>query len=193
MSSSDESQMGFWSEEPPASPLALPDCDEAWMTRVVTWPSDFFDLLIAHAPGGWSGRTSPACCHPPVVSQRVRRQTVWEWDQASESWLMKSTTKKVISPASLPRWQNSGMAAATECWTLSTSEWTATLVPSPSDAGVCSLSAILETGDLPRRYYLSAKACRGILRRAETWGGTLPSQLHHALEAGAKSPSGKKM
>ena len=50
-----------------------------------------------------------------------------------------------------------------------------------SAASVCSLSAILETGDVPRRYYLSAKACRGILRRAAKRGKELPIQLHRAL------------
>jgi hypothetical protein len=37
-----------------------------------------------------------------------------------------------------------------------------------------SLSDILETGDVPRRYFLSATACRGILRRAEKRGRELP-------------------
>jgi hypothetical protein len=60
-------------------------------------------------------------------------------------------------------WLNSGMGSPTECLTLSTSEW-------PSDAAVCSLSDILETGDLPQRFYLSQRACAGILRRAERRG-----------------------
>jgi hypothetical protein len=43
----------------------------------------------------------------------------------------------------------------------------------------------LETGDVPQRYYLSAKACRGILRRADNRGKTLPPKLLQALEARA--------
>jgi site-specific DNA-cytosine methylase len=39
----------------------------------------------------------------------------------------------------------------------------------------------LETGDLPQRFFLSAKACAGILRRAEKRGKTLPSALQQAL------------
>ena len=58
------------------------------------------------------------------------------------------------------RWANSGMGGPIECWTLSISEF-------PSDAVVCSLSDILETGDVPQRYFLSAKACRGAVRRLE--------------------------
>jgi hypothetical protein len=53
----------------------------------------------------------------------------------------------------------------------------------PKDAGVCSLSDILETGALPPQYYLSAKACQGILRRAVKRERMLPSALQAALEA----------
>ena len=60
-----------------------------------------------------------------------------------------------------PGWSNAGMASPSGALTLSISVW-------PSDASVCSLSAILETGALPQRYFLSPKACAGILRRAET-------------------------
>ena len=45
-----------------------------------------------------------------------------------------------------------------------------------------SLSEILETGEVDRRYFLSAKACKGILRRAEKRGKALPTTLRLALE-----------
>jgi len=51
-----------------------------------------------------------------------------------------------------------------------------------SGAAASSLSDILETGDLPPRYFLSRKACRGILRRAEKRGKELPRSLKSALE-----------
>lgn len=54
---------------------------------------------------------------------------------------------------------------------------------SPNDAAVCSLSQILETGPIPQRYFLSAQACRGILRRAVKRGKELPQQLARALKA----------
>ena len=60
-------------------------------------------------------------------------------------------------------WENSGMGSPTEFLTLSTSEF-------HSGAVASSLSDILETGDLPQRYYLSATACKGILCRAEKRG-----------------------
>ena len=55
----------------------------------------------------------------------------------------------------------------------------------PNDAAVCSLSQVLEQGSIPQRYFLSATACAGILRRAEKRGKTLPSALLSALEATA--------
>lgn len=76
---------------------------------------------------------------------------------------------------SLGGWQNSGMGGPTECLTLSTLEW-------PSAAAVCSLSDVLETGEVPQRFYLSALACRGILRRAENRGKQLPPQLERTLQ-----------
>ena len=74
-------------------------------------------------------------------------------------------------------WGNSGMGSPTEFLTLNTSEFR-------SGAVVCSLSDIL-TGDVPQRYYLSARACLGILRRAEKRGKELLGQLRQALRAAA--------
>ena len=74
------------------------------------------------------------------------------------------------------RWRSSGTGTHTECWTLNTSEW-------PNAAVVCSLSDTLETGVVPQRFFLSAKACAGILRRAEKRGKELPEALEAALAA----------
>ena len=79
------------------------------------------------------------------------------------------------------------MASPTGCLTLSSCEHADTLGRSPSDGDVCSLSDILETGDVPPRYYLTAKACSGILRRAGKRGKDLPPLLLRALEAVAGS------
>jgi len=85
-----------------------------------------------------------------------------------------ATEDGILEP-SLGRWGNSGMGSHGEALTLSIGEW-------PSDAAVCSLSDTLETGSVPQRFFLSAKACQGILRRAEKRGKKLPEQLQHALE-----------
>jgi len=66
------------------------------------------------------------------------------------------------------------MGSPTEFATLSSTEW-------PSDAAVCSLSDVLETGAVPPQFFLSTTACRGILRRAEKRGKELPPKLYQAL------------
>ena len=84
-------------------------------------------------------------------------------------------TKDEILPASFEGWGNSGMGSPTEFLTLSISEF-------HSGAVACSLSDVLETGDVPQRFFLSVTACKGILRRAEMRGKTLPPALEHALQ-----------
>jgi len=63
--------------------------------------------------------------------------------------------------------------------TLNSLEW-------PSAAAVCLLSDTLEIGDVPHRFFLSATACKGILRRAEKRGKPLPQRLREALQAVAE-------
>ena len=142
-------QLTFLSGEHPVNRSALPDSEEEWQTTVVTWPSNFFDLLNEKGPNGLSGKMSPASC--------------------------QATEEGILVPSS-GRWSNAGMGSPTESWTLNTSEW-------HNAAAVCSLSDILETGDVPALYCLSAKACAGIIRRAEKRGKTLPEPLMQALVA----------
>jgi hypothetical protein len=48
------------------------------------------------------------------------------------------------------------------------------------------LSDVLEaTGTVPQKFYLSPRACAGILRRADKRGKELPAALREALEASA--------
>jgi hypothetical protein len=85
-------------------------------------------------------------------------------------------------PPSFQGWQNAGIWGPTGFLTLNTSEF-------PNDAGVCLLSDVLETGKVPQKYYLSARAARGILRRAEKRGRELPPLLREALQQVAGSTS----
>ena len=80
---------------------------------------------------------------------------------------------EILEPSSR-RWGKSGMGSPTECWTLNTSEF-------PKGADVCSLSDVLETGEVLEKYSLSPRACRGILLRAERRGKELPPQLREVL------------
>ncbi len=136
----------------------------------------------------------------PHANRFPSRDSVVEWMTSAETWpsnfcdwlidfapsgffgrtspeCCHQGTGETLAPFS-GAWSSAGMGSPTECWTLNFSDWL-------SDASVCSLSDILETGDLPARFYLSAKACAGILRRAEKRGKTLPPQLARALRAAA--------
>jgi len=144
------------SVEPLAKPSALPDSakDSPTLEVASRWSSS--DWRKHYVLAGSSGKTSPASCH--------------------------KTEDGLLEPSS-GRWATSGMGGPTESWTRSMCEWTDTLVPSPSDDGVCSLSHVLEDSlDVPERFYLSQKACAGILRRAERRGKSLPPLLLHALK-----------
>ena len=149
-------QLTFFAEEPPASLSASPDSEKDWQTRVATSCSPSVPLLQSIGPAGWFGRTSPASC------------------QATEDGILEPSSGGLA---------NSGMGSPTEFLTLSSCEHADTLGRCPSDGDVCSLSDILETGDVPQQYYLTAKACSGILRRAGNRGKDLPPALRQALEA----------
>src|SRR3546814_5203248 len=97
------------------------------------------------------------------------------WFSRTSPVSCRRTRVGILGPSS-GSWNNAGMGGPTESLTLSLPEY-------HSAAGVCSLSALLETGDLPPKYFLSQKACRGILRRAEKRGKELPGQLRRTLEA----------
>lgn len=156
----------FSAEERHAKVSAPPDCDVAWMTRVASSCSRSVQLLAAIAPAGWSGKTSLASC--------------------------PATADGTLEPSS-GCWQNSGMGSPTEFLTLNSSEFNHTLTPSLNDAGVCSLLDILEdAGSVPQRFYLSATACAGIVRRAECRGRVLPPLLQTALEHVAQTTTRDK-
>ena len=70
-------------------------------------------------------------------------------------------------------WETDG-AWLTELLTRNISE-------SPNAAAESTLSQILQV-DVPEKYYLSPKACQGILRRAAARGKELPEMLKTALE-----------
>jgi hypothetical protein len=103
------------------------------------------------------------------------------WSGKTSPVSCQLTEDKRLEPSS-KRWGKSGMGSLTEFLTLNTSEF-------PNGAVVSSLSDILETGAVPQRYFLSRKACAGILRRAEKRGKALPPSLRAALEAVASEPT----
>ncbi len=83
--------------------------------------------------------------------------------------------KETILPPSCRRLMKSGIAAYGEFLTLNTLEY-------HNDAEECLLSDILEVGNIPHQYYLSPKACAGILDRAGRRGKVLPVFLETVLK-----------
>lgn len=155
-------QLTFLSEEPPASPSQWRAFAKALLTHEATSCLHLVQWLNDTGQGGSSGKTYPESCHLQEGG--------------------------ILAPSS-GCWQNSGMGSPTAFLTLSTCEWTGLDALCLSDDGVCSLSDILEVGAVPQRFYLSPKACAGILRRAEKRGKALPTQLLRALQAVAGQSS----
>lgn len=88
------------------------------------------------------------------------------------------TEEKTWVPSS-GSWRNAGIGGPTGCLTLNTSE-------SPKDAAECSLSEILER-DVPQKYSLSARACKGLLRHARRRRKKIPLVLESYLEGIAQT------
>lgn len=144
----------------------------AWLASVRDWlasgagfGSNFIELLRNSVRDGWSSRMCQAFS---VHTLATLRRVIWRKETDG------SLSKRVISRSSFAGWTNSGMVWHGECLTLNSSEW-------PSDAVACSLSQVLEA-QVPSKYFLSRRACRGILRRAEKRGRELPPPLKQALQ-----------
>ena len=94
-------------------------------------------------------------------------------------------------------WKTAGISWRGERWTRNLPEYlTGQRVDSEgryrNAAGASSLSEVLEA-QAPQTYSLSAKACEGIIRRAEKRGKPLPNVLRKALEwVVAQDSSGSK-
>jgi hypothetical protein len=146
-------QISLW-EEVPANHSALPDSEKEWMTLVATSPLPTLQSLKSISPNGSFGKMSPVSCH-----------------RAEDGTLVPSSG----------RWMKSGMGTHGECLTLNTPEHPTIRGLCLNDEGVSLLSEILETGVVPQRFYLTPKACAGILRRAEKRGKDLPPLLRQAL------------
>lgn len=133
----------------------------------------------------WYGKMFPA----PLVQERQRAKT-------SESFWRRSSALNAIPLQSLDLTQGAGNLLGEFYWEL-ISPWrggasTLNTGVSPRDAKESSLSQILQA-DPPLKYYLSPKACLGILRRAFERGKELPKKLERALkiQAGLMRPDGQ--
>ena len=133
----------------------------------------------------WHGKTCPA----PSARERPRART-------SGSFWRRSSALNAIPFQSLDLTPGAGNLLGEFYWEL-ISPWrggasTLNTGVSPRDAKESSLSQILQA-DPPLKYYLSPKACLGILRRAFERGKELPKKLERALkiQAGLMRPDGQ--
>ena len=133
----------------------------------------------------WHGRTCPA----PSARERQRART-------SGSFWRRSSALNAIPFQSLDLTPGAGNLLGEFYWEL-ISPWrggasTLNTGVSPKDAKESSLSQILQA-DPPLKYYLSPKACLGILRRAFERGKELPKKLERALkiQTGLMRPDGQ--
>ena len=133
----------------------------------------------------WYGKMFPV----PLVQERQRAKT-------SESFWRRSSALSAIPFQSLDLTPGAGNLLGEFYWEL-ISPWrggasTLNTGVSPRDAKESSLSQILQA-DPPLKYYLSPKACLGILRRAFERGKELPKKLERALkiQAGLMRPDGQ--
>ena len=117
------------------------------------------------------GRT----CPEPIQATRVK--TSGQSSKRSPKSTMKPPMYLDLRQESgilpVPSWEMDGVSLG-ELSTLNFGEC-------PSAAVESTLSQILEA-NAPEKYYLSKRACEGILRRAERRGKVLPTMLREALE-----------
>jgi hypothetical protein len=183
--------VAFAENEPFASALlsqrfpAIPNLGD--ITRFEEWPDFDIDLIVAGTPcqgfsiAGLRGGLADDRSNLMLTALRIlqRYQPRWfVWENVPGVFSSYTDVARSDDPLGIG-WEaaHAGMYS-----TLSLPEFTATHMPCPNDDVVCSLSDILETGAVPQQYYLSRKACRGILRRADRRGKALPPMLLKALQ-----------
>lgn len=177
-------------------------------TEVVIGGSPCQDLSIAGKRAGLSGARSRLFLEQIRIIKEMRqadvnrgrdknsirpRYMVWEnvpgalsSHGGTDFLVVLEETAKIVSPtAIIPRppkgkWTNAGAIVA-DGWSIAWRILDAQFWGVPQRRLESHLSQILEAKP-PRKYYLSAKTCLGILRRAEHRGKELPRLLKKALE-----------
>lgn len=191
-------QLNFLSPDAHAKASQSLDSEKDWLTLAETSHSTFLKFLMRYGPVGFCMRTSPASYPAGQMRRRVKRSpmtreeietSLGDLSDLTEEGAAEIETKSwsrqtILTPSSVD-FGNSGTVSRGESLTLSILEF-------PSDAVASLLSDILETGALPQRFFLSATACQGILRRAARRGKELLPRLAHALKqvaASAQTPN----
>jgi hypothetical protein len=160
-------------EDFPARTYPWPGIVADWLEKDPGSGLNFIASLSSSDRDWWLSKTSPVYCRP--IMGRILPLS----SQDLQGYSLKFLTRagKTVDLAAVFSTTFLG-----EFWTLNTSEF-------PSDADASSLWQVLEP-EAPQKYYLSPKACSGILRRAEKRGKKLPTLLEHCLQmvAGSTDP-----
>lgn len=166
---------------------------------IVTMGSPCQDLSIAGKKEGLHGERSGLFIRAVELIRAMRRATggrkprfvIWENVPGAfssnrgldfKTVLEKITEEDIPIPTDAPpRWTKAGMVQCRKCdvaWRVLDAQFFGV----PSAAVVSSLSQILQKeDDVPKKYYLSRKACRGILRRKRMRKKELPPELRRVL------------
>ena len=163
-------QIPLWSPEAlPVSPTPSPDSAKASKMKGQTSPSTSSESAMNLSLPLFSLRTYPESSPRKIMPSA----TFWQ-DLLAQ-----------IPPSSRHLNADGGQ---TRVWLLAQNEQplggfkTVNFTESPNVAVACSLRQVLER-NVPRKYFLSARACLGILRRALKRGRALPQRLEMALRA----------
>ena len=192
-----DTQLTLFVADSPARMSPLPESGRGWMESGADSGGSLLELLTNLNRNGLSLRMSPVYYPPadvPLVEPLEELCESMPTSAVNEKSISRALSAlplkeclSLIKAATLPKsftgWSNAGMASHGGYLTLNISEF-------PNDAVACSLSDILEM-DVPRKYYLSPKAARGILRRADKRGKTLPIHLEQTLRTLATREMGE--
>jgi hypothetical protein len=135
------------------------------MTDTLEGQLSIFDL------GLQCGKTSPA--HSAVTKEQTSKQSSKRFVKSQTPVFQFLCLKRESGRKPDASWETD-TALHGVSMTLSFGEF-------PSEERESTLSQILEA-NAPEKYFLSAKACAGFLRRAEKRGKELPQMLKEALE-----------
>lgn len=170
--------------------------DEIQPVDIITFGSPCQDLSIAGKRKGLKGNRSGLFIHAIRIIREMRLATngqyptfiIWEnvpgafssnGGEDFRAVLEKVTNANIPMPAS-GKWATAGMVRGGRLTPLGES-LTLNIGEYPNVENESTLSEILED-NVPEKYYLSPKACLGILRRAKNKGRKLPDNLRIALE-----------
>lgn len=168
---------------------------------VITFGSPCQDLSIAGKRAGLSGERSSLFMEAVRIIKEMREATngeypkyaVWENVPGAFSSNRGEDFRAVLEELarikeagiSIPgpdksKWAKAGLLTGDD-WSIAWRTMDAQYWGVPNVDCASRLSSILQVG-VPEKYYLSRKACEGILRRASRRGKRLPEQLKMALE-----------